>query len=309
MEFAMDRLLIGLDWGISFLRAYLLDGRGSIVDTVFKQAGILQVGDRSFEDVLEASVGHWLDRNPAVPILACGMIGSRQGWLEAPYLDCPAGLKELAENLCPLDRRQGRRIWFVPGITRRAADNTPDVMRGEETQIFGALQDNQKRCHFILPGTHSKWVMVENGQIVRFTTFMTGELFAVLCRHSILGRLMEDAGDDESAFQKGLEASLRAFDNGRGLMSQLFSVRSLGLFNDVPASGLRSYLSGLLIGTEIAEATHQIRDKRLFRLIGDSNLSRLYARALDASGRSSTIEPDNPTASGLIMIAQKANLL
>jgi len=305
----MDGSLIGLDWGISFLRAYFLDGRGSIVDTVFKQEGILQVGDRSFEDVLEASVGHWLKRNPDVPILACGMIGSRQGWLEAPYLNCPAGLKEMAESLCPLDTRLGQRIWFVPGMMRRAEDNTPDVMRGEETQIFGALQNNLKRYHFILPGTHSKWAVAENGQIVRFTTFMTGELFALLCQHSILGRLMEDADEDESAFQKGLERALQAFNNGQGLLSQLFSVRSLGLFNEVPGSGLRSYLSGLLIGTEIAEATHQIRDKRLFRLVGDSNLSRLYAKALDSLGWSSKIEPENLTAGGLALIAQKANLL
>jgi 2-dehydro-3-deoxygalactonokinase len=305
----MDGSLIGLDWGISFLRAYLLDAKARVVDTVFEHKGILQVGNRSFEQVLEASVGHWLKRNPDIPMLACGMIGSRQGWLEAPYLSCPAGLMELAESLCPLDTRQKRRIWFVPGIMRRAADNTPDVMRGEETQIFGTLQDSLERCHFILPGTHSKWAVVENGQIVWFTTFMTGELFALLCKHSILGRLMEASDDDEDAFQKGLAGALRAFNNGCGLLSLLFSVRSLGLFGELPARGLKSYLSGLLIGMEVIEATRQIKGKNVFRLVGDSYLSRLYAKALDSLGWSSKTDPENPTAVGLALIAQKSKLV
>jgi len=305
----MGGSLIGLDWGISFFRAYLLDAKARVVDTVFEHNGILQVGNRTFEQILEASVGHWLKRDPDIPMLACGMIGSRQGWLEAPYLSCPAGLIELAKSLCPLDTRQGRRIWFVPGIMRRAADNTPDVMRGEETQIFGALQDGLERCHFILPGTHSKWAVVENGQIVWFTTFMTGELFALLCKHSILGRLMEASDDDEAAFQKGLAGALRAFNNGCGLLGILFSVRSLGLFDELPARGLKSYLSGLLIGMEVIEATRQIEGKNVFRLVGDSYLSRLYAKALDSLGWSSKIDPENPTAFGLALIAQKADLV
>ncbi len=305
----MEHCLIGLDWGISLFRAYLVDCIGEVVDTVASQDGILKVKNQSFEAVLEASVGHWLDLNPDAPILSCGMIGSNQGWMEAPYVNCPVGLAEIANHLPSLRTQQDRRIWFVPGVMRRSEDSTPDVMRGEETQIFGALKNDSGSYMFILPGTHSKWALVEKGKIMRFMTFMTGELFALLCNHSILGRLMEEGEPDDDAFSMGLEGAARALTKRQGLLSKLFSVRSLGLFNEQPKTGLRSYLSGLLIGAEIAEATCQIQDKTVLHLVGDSHLSRLYAKALDALGWSSKIEPGNPTADGLALIAKEANLI
>jgi 2-dehydro-3-deoxygalactonokinase len=191
---------------------------------------------------------------------------------------------------------------------RRAEDNTPDVMRGEETQIFGAVQDDSKRCSFILPGTHSKWALVEKGQIVWFATFMTGELFDVLCKHSILGRLMEEGGQDDDAFLMGLECSARGIKSNAGLLNKLFSVRSRGLFEEIPKTGLQSYLSGLLIGAEVTEATRRIKDKTLMRLIGDSRLLKLYAKALEFFGWPSKMESENLTARGLACIAKSAEL-
>ncbi len=304
----MERYVIGLDWGISSFRAYLMAGTEEILDTVANDSGILQVADGSFEEVLEASVGHWLRRYPAAPVIASGMIGSRQGWLEAPYISCPAGLAELTNNLCSLKTRQGRKIWFVPGVMRRAEDNTPDVMRGEETQIFGALQGDCKPHSFILPGTHSKWARVEEDRIVWFATFMTGELFAVLCSHSILGRLMEKGEDDDASFLKGLECSAGARNGSAGLLNKLFSVRSLGLFEELPRTGLKFYLSGLLIGAEIGEATWHIKQKTKLQLIGDPHLSALYAKALDFFGWTSEMQAENLTARSLARIALNADL-
>lgn len=304
----MDPYLIGLDWGISSLRAYLIDDKGEIIDSVAGQSGIMHVGERSFEEVLQAAIGSWLSRYSDASILACGMIASPQGWLEAPYVSCPAGPSELVENLCSLELQAGRKIWFVPGVMRRAEDNTPDVMRGEETQIFGAVQDDSNPCSFILPGTHSKWAWVENGLIVWFATFMTGELFEVLCKHSILGRLMEEGGQDDDAFLMGLECSARGMNSNAGLLNKLFSVRSRGLFEEIPKTGLKSYLSGLLIGAEVTEATRQITDKTLMRLIGDARLLKLYAKALEFFGWPSKMESENLTARGLTCIATSANM-
>jgi 2-dehydro-3-deoxygalactonokinase len=304
----MERYTICLDWGISSFRAYLMDGEETILDTVANNSGILQVADGAFEKVLEASVGHWLRRYPTAPVIASGMIASRQGWLEAPYVSCPAGLTEITKNLRSLEMQQGRRIWFVPGVMRRAEDKTPDVMRGEETQIFGALPDDLKLHSFILPGTHSKWALVKEGRIVWFSTYMTGELFAVLRNHSILGRLMEAGEKDDDAFLRGLECSATAGNGRVGLLNKLFSVRTLGLFDELPRAGLKFYLSGLLIGTEIAEATWHIKQKSTMRLIGDPGLSALYARALDYFGWPSELQEGNPTARSLARIAMNADL-
>ncbi len=304
----MDPYLIGLDWGISSLRAYLMDDKSEIIDSVASQSGIMQVGERSFEEVLQASIGSWLSRYLDAPILACGMIASPQGWLEAPYVSCPAGLAEVVKNLCSLEMQARRKVWFVPGVMRRAEDNTPDVMRGEETQIFGAVQDDSKRCSFILPGTHSKWALVEKGRIVWFATFMTGELFDVLCKHSILGRLMEEGGQDDDTFLMGLECSAEGMNSNAGLLNKLFSVRSRGLFEEIPKTGLQSYLSGLLIGAEVTEAARRIKDKTLMRLIGDSRLLKLYAKALEFFGWPSKMESENLTARGLACIAMSAEL-
>ena len=304
----MNSYLIGLDWGISSFRAYLMDNESQVIDSVASQSGIMQVGDRSFEEILQTSIGSWLSRHPDAPILACGMIASPQGWIEAPYVGCPAGPVEIAKQLCSVEIQAGRKIWFVPGVMYRAEDHTPDVMRGEETQIFGAVQDTSESCRFILPGTHSKWVLVENGLIVRFATYMTGEVFAVLCKHSILGRLMEEGGHDDDAFLKGLECSATGENGSVNLLHKLFSVRSRGLFAEIPNTGLKSYLSGLLIGAEVTDATRQIKDKCLLRLIGEPGLLKRYAKALDFFGWTAKIESKNLTARGLACFAMSAEL-
>jgi 2-dehydro-3-deoxygalactonokinase len=176
--------LIGLDWGTTSFRAYRLDRSGDALEARSAPAGILRVPGGDFEGVFEREVGPWLSERPALPVIASGMITSRQGWVEVPYCPCPAGSAEIARALYRHETRAGRTIHFVPGLSIVGADGVPDVIRGEETQIVGAIGDEAgaaSGCRLlVLPGTHSKWALVEGSRLVWFATFMTGELFGVL---------------------------------------------------------------------------------------------------------------------------------
>jgi 2-dehydro-3-deoxygalactonokinase len=235
--------LIGLDWGTSNCRAFRIARDGAVLETRTAAQGILAVKDGNFAAAYEALVGDWLKAH-AAPVLMCGMIGSRQGWIEAPYVELPADAEQLARNLIKVP---GTNAAIVPGLVGDALAGGRDVIRGEETQIVGALDADALYC---LPGTHSKWVSVEQNSIVRFATFMTGEVYGVLRQHSILGRLMENEAHDDAAFSAGIERGRKA----GGLLHQLFSVRTDGLFGAQLPTALASYLSGLLIGHELRAA-------------------------------------------------------
>ena len=181
--------LIAVDWGTTSARAYRLDDRGEVCDARAAPLGIQQVKG-GYPDALAALLGDW--SSDTAPRLACGMIGSRQGWIEAPYVDCPAPVDALARGIV---RTQDGALAIVPGLVCRGMDGMPDVMRGEETQIAGAIANEAAPTLAILPGTHSKWALVHGGTIVAFTTHMTGEVFAVLHEHSILGRMLAPPAD------------------------------------------------------------------------------------------------------------------
>ncbi len=273
---------------------------GSVLAERAADAGILNVQNGAFADALTALAGDWLAANPAMPIVASGMIGSRQGWVEVPYLDLPAAAGDVI--LYRHDEFE-RPIHFVPGLAYRNADGVPDVMRGEETQIFGAGVDGL----YLLPGSHSKWALVEDGRITWFATFMTGELFAALKDHTILGRMMtEGADDDDGAFARGVKYG---FASNGGLQS-LFSARTLALFGELPESGVADYLSGLLIGTEIAEARLVMQDPgNMITVIGNPDLGRRYLAALAHCGLIGGQAPDGAAARGQWRIAMAAGLL
>ncbi len=242
--------MIAVDWGTSSFRAYRLGSDGEVQEKREAPLGILQLKGAHFAGALESQVGDWEAAGEAT-ILMSGMIGSRQGWAEAPYVECPAGAADLAKRLHPVEWR-GKTLWIVPGLVDRTR-GVPDVMRGEETQLIGVLPALGSGRHTIcLPGTHSKWVRIEAGRIAGFRTHMTGEVFAVLRQHSILGRLMSDGPDDDGAFEAGLA---RATEAG-GLLHHLFGTRTRGLFDELAATSLSSYLSGIVIGHELmAEST------------------------------------------------------
>lgn len=294
--------MIAIDWGSSSLRGYLLDSDGQILDQRRSDQGVLSCGGR-FAEVLGDLIGDW----PG-DVLMCGMVGSRNGWIELPYLACPTDANALAAALHPHSDPSlpGRQLWLVPGVSVRVESGVPDVMRGEETQIFGLLPSLGSGRHTIcLPGTHCKWAHVQHGRLLDFATTMTGELHALLRRHSLLGTLMRDAEPDGNADDEAFALGVSRSGEPGGLSHHLFGTRSLGLFQRLPASALSAYLSGLLIG-------HEVRDRLpisdVVHLIGGSALSQRYARALGLLGIGSMRHGEDLAATGLHLLASQRGL-
>ncbi|RYF90336.1 MAG: 2-dehydro-3-deoxygalactonokinase, partial [Caulobacteraceae bacterium] len=195
--------LIGVDWGTSNLRACLFGADGAVLERRGSDQGIQRIETSGHEAVLSDLVDGWLPAGERPRILMCGMIGSRQGWREAPYALCPAGLAEIAAALIRVET-DWADVWIAPGLSILAADNRADVMRGEETQILGLAPESGEAL-VIAPGTHSKWAEVNAGRVSRFRTYLTGELYELLSRHSILARLMEGDAPDGACFALGAE--------------------------------------------------------------------------------------------------------
>jgi len=267
--------LIGLDWGTSSLRAYWLDEAGEIREMRARPWGIRHLPDGGFDAALTDITEGW----PALPRLACGMVGSRQGWLEVPYMDLPADTAQLGSAVRSLRAKDGSDVHIVPGLRNPQG---PDVMRGEETQLLGALALRPALVAdstWILPGTHSKWARVRDGAVIDFCTVMTGELFALLRQHSILCVGSGDAAVDPDAFARGVVA---ARDSGSaGAFSRLFSARALMLDGALAPDAVPEYLSGLLIGEELRSglASNRFRHDAPLQLIGDTALCARYRLA------------------------------
>ena len=304
--------LIGLDWGTSSLRAFLM-GDGRVIETRQSRDGIQSLSGRAdeFERVFAAIAGDWLAAWPTLPVVACGMVGSAQGWREAPYVHCPVDARALAQQGVRVASGAGPDVLIAPGVLFEPDGAAPDVMRGEETQVAGALLQQPAwldRATLLLPGTHSKWVRVEDGRIVAVATAMTGELFALLRAHSILGRLMPPGDDnDAAAFTRGLDAA-RA-EHGGGLLHQLFSARTLGLTERLPRTGLADYLSGLLIGHELVHALGVRDNAAPLLIVGDPALCARYAQALRHFGARIDAVLDNTAPAGLWALASAAGVV
>lgn len=287
-------VLIGIDWGTTRLRAFLIDGTGQVLERRASDRGILAIGDGGFEPVLRSVIDGW----PAgLPILMCGMIGSRQGWLEMPYCPCPVRAVDLGTALGTIDVG-GRCLRVLGGVSMTDGDQRHDVMRGEETQIFGVEPFAGSQV-MVTPGTHSKWAIVEDSAIRTFRTYMTGELYAILREHSILGRLMANqAGQqvEESSFLDGVHT---AFDD-QDLLHSLFNVRTQALFEKRPPESLSSYLSGILIGSEVYGAVGHY-GVRSAVVISSAELARPYQLALSAAGMRTVrhVDGDEAVAQGL----------
>ncbi len=230
------------------------------------------------------------------------MIGSRQGWVEAPYLACPAGAAEIARGLVeiPFDWAQLR---VVPGLSCADPAGVPEVMRGEETQLAGVLaQFGSGSGWACLPGTHSKWAQVESGRITRFTTHLTGEAFSALRGHTILGRMMRDGATEPAAFDAGVRRSGEA----GGLLHHLFGVRALALTGRLSEASGASYLSGVLIGHEARAALAEAPGGTVVHIIGAPELTALYARAIEACGGMAERLNGEAAARGLALIGEHA---
>jgi 2-dehydro-3-deoxygalactonokinase len=294
-----DTALIGLDWGTTSARAYRIDANGAVQDERSAPLGIQQVRDRAFASALDSLLGDWSALR--VPRLACGMIGSRQGWVEAPYCETPVSLDALGAGIVAV---ADGRLGIVPGVRTRA-DGMPDVMRGEETQIVGALDPDATRAFAVLPGTHSKWVRVEEGRIVAFMTFMTGEVYGALMSHTILGRLAQSESDDAldtRSFAVGVARGLRE----GALMHDVFGARTLALFGEIEPSGVGDWLSGLLIGAEVAAARRFAPDADEVIVVGTAQLTQRYAAACAQAGLRSVPAHPHAAARGLWQLARRS---
>lgn len=296
--------LIAIDWGTTSFRAYLFDRDGEITDRVAAPAGIMQGEDVVFEEVLYDQIGRWVEEHPAVPIIASGMITSRQGWIETPYLPCPARINDLSLNLTEHLSSHGQKIYFVPGVCQKIP--TANIMRGEETQMAGLNSKNPVIA--ILPGTHSKWIRMEQETIQQFSTFMTGELFAALTQHTILGRLLTDAEDPEG-FSRGVREGFSAREQSGGILSRLFGARAMPLLELMDPESIRDYLSGLLLGTEIQEAVRSGFEITSTPVIcGATGLVERYINALEICGIQTEPASEDLAAFGLFRIGVAAHL-
>ncbi len=289
--------MIGIDWGTSSFRAFRLAADGHVLGRRSAARGILHIEANRFAEALREEIGPWLAEGET-RVLLSGMIGSRQGWVEAPYLPCPAGAAEIAAALVPV-AFTGARALLVPGLSDADDAGTPEVMRGEETQIVGVLANLGEEGIACLPGSHSKWARVAGGRITAYRTYLSGEAFAALRSGTILGRMMTDAPTDTAAFDRGVA---RAAEPGH-LLHHLFGVRTLGLFGKLADRESASYLSGLLIGHEVRAAHPQ---GLTVHLIGATPLCELYARAIVACGGEAVIEDEDAAARGLALIGRSA---
>lgn len=320
--------LIALDWGTTSLRAYKLAADGVVLEQRALSSGIMQLPKTpriiagrectdGFELAFDEACGDWLEAQPDLPVIACGMVGSAQGWREAAYCETPANVANLGNSLQTVVSLRGTRVHIVPGVIQRS--HLPNVMRGEETQVLGVLENLPVEADadllIGLPGSHSKWVDVVDGCITHFDTFMTGEVFAVLSEHSILGRtLKQGATFDALAFDRGVQIAQSA-DGELGVLSTLFSARTLGLTGELSPTAQADYLSGLMIGHELAALASVQRRRRnnpnlpSIILIGNAQLCARYSRALDACGFADVTLAEQATERGLWQLALAAGLI
>jgi len=285
-------LCIAVDWGTTNLRAYLLDQQGQISDQRESEQGILHVQPNEYEKVLTQFIGDWFAEG--LPVLMAGMVGSRTGWQEVPYQNCPVHLDHLAQHLEWLKTDLPGPVAIVPGLQGRGVSGCNDIMRGEETQLLGVLDwlqeqglDENPLC--CLPGTHCKWVRIEAGQVNQFSTTFSGELFSQINRDSSLVRGLPNSDKlDVEAFKLGLKTSQQP----GGLLHHLFSCRSNYINNELAAEQVRDYLSGIVIGHDVQEMLAVVLPSELeekmptqkIYLVGSKHLADRYAHAFVMAG-------------------------
>lgn len=297
--------LIGLDWGTSALRAYKLDAAGCVEETRSRPWGIRRLPAGGFPAALAEVTQGW---PTALPRLACGMVGSRSGWCEVPYVDLPADASSVVSRLGRVQAEHGGELHLVPGLRDPRG---PDMLRGEETQLIGALSLKSELAAdstWILPGTHSKWALVRDKGIMGFHTYMTGELFALLREHSILDAGQESALQDTESFARGV---ITVRDSGSaGAFSRLFSARALMLDGALQREAVFDYLSGLLIGEEFraALADHFVAPDATLQLIGEPGLCERYSRAAALFDINVAQPLQDAAAHGLWELAVQAHL-
>jgi 2-dehydro-3-deoxygalactonokinase len=293
---------VAVDWGTSSFRLWLIDRNGNLLAERRSHEGMMSAGKPGFAAVLQSHL-EATGAAPGLPVIICGMAGARQGWVEAGYVDTPAPLASVLNKAVPVPG-QDRDIRILPGIAQRDA-KAPDVMRGEETQLLGALGgDAAGEAIVCMPGTHSKWVRANGGTVERFATFMTGELFDAVSQHPILSHAVAgaDAAEDIDAFKSAVMA---AFETPALAANLLFQVRSGQLLYGGTPSSAREKISGTLIGLELAAGLDRGTSKSGITLIASGRLEMLYKLAFETVGIPvRTIGAEDAVRRGLSMAAQ-----
>lgn len=291
----MSDSFIAINWGSSNFRSYLLDSTGRVRDQWTDTAGVASLDRAGMAAQIERVASRWPG---AGRIYACGMIGSNVGWSDAGYVDCPAGLDELAARL-HATTIAGRDMHIVPGLAcRRESDGAPDIMRGEETELFGLLHAGRLPHHGLvsLPGTHGKWVRIADGRVEEFMTAMSGEIFDRLTAQGLLASIVGAPASPNAAFEEGV----RVASSGRlGLGTLLFGARAKVIRQTLARDDAASYLRGLLIGAEIADARALYAPAGVVTLVGHNLVCSMYARALSLLGiESSVVDAADATTRG-----------
>ena len=286
---------IAVDWGTSNLRAYAMQG-GTVVARAQSEKGMAALTPEQFEPTLEYLVESW--ERPDAPVVACGMVGSRQGWIEAPYRTVPTS--PLADTLARVPSSNGRPVFIIPGL---AQHDPADVMRGEETQIAGFLNLNPGWDGVLcLPGTHTKWVHLSAGEVVSFQTFMTGELFALLSNTSVLRHSVSGEDWDDSVFDAALSEALSKPER---LAAKLFNLRATDLLHGQSKGAARAALSGYLIGAELAAARPYWLGQNL-AILGTDGQARAYQSGLSTQGvPAMLVNAERATLAGLTTAYRK----
>jgi 2-dehydro-3-deoxygalactonokinase len=277
--------IIGINWGSSNLRAYRIAADGSLVDEYSASAGIATLDRGGMAAMMQKVAARWPG---GIPVYASGMIGSTIGWAEVPYAEAPAGCGELSQRVTRA-HIGGVDVWIVPGIAcRRAFDGAPDVLRGEEIELLGSIGLGHADGLAALPGTHTKWVRLDRGRVVDFFTAMSGEIFDRLTAQGLLASIVDGEAADGAAFREGVATGQA---RKLGLSTLLFGARARVVRGALARPDAGSYIRGLLIGSELADAlaAYPGLAKANVPLIGSGPPSRLYAAALAANGIGSRI--------------------
>lgn len=297
--------LVAIDWGTTSFRAYSIGKNGEISQRISSDRGIRSIENFQFEETLVSELGRLGQVAAGTPVIASGMITGRQGWCETPYIQCPAGLQDLAAELVALKTERLGTLWFVPGVKQRHPE--PDIMRGEETQIAGI--DSREALLAVLPGTHSKWVEIRDRSIIRFRTFVTGELYGLLLKHSILTAMFEEEWRDD-AFLAGVRHGVELAEQNKGLLAELFQFRVRSILGMRFNEDGPSRLSGLLIGCEIADALrYGFNRHQKILVIGTERVAGRYRLALSNTGFDAEMVQGDLAAQGLYRLARHRKLI
>ena len=269
---------IAVDWGSSNLRVWALDKRYQILDSLSSSDGMLSLETGEFEPLLSEQISNWIADDVNIPVLCCGMVGAKQGWLEAPYATVPYNLMQETDSVKVVCSDNRLDVRILGGLKQ---NNPADVMRGEETQIRGFLSVFSDFDGIVcLPGTHTKWVHVSAGEVVSFRTFISGELFALMSEYSVLKHSVNSDGWIDQEFKSAVSESI---SNPQKIFSDFFKLRADDLLNKVAKSVLRSRLSGYIIGAELAGAKPYWLGQNVV-ILADNNLSKTYKAALEGQG-------------------------